>query len=516
MRTITRTLSNPRTIIVSRGSLGFSAYQVAVQHGFTGTEAEWLLSLQAGGAIAAHEAAADPHPQYTTPAEAAAAAPVQSVAGRAGDVVLSYADISGTVPSAALPPLAVNDTFIAASQAAMLALTAERGDLAVRTDNGRTYVLSTDNPGTLADWKEIIAPGQVVSVAGKSGVVTLVPADVGLSNVPNVDATNRANHTGTQASSTISVSTDKRLIGRDGGTAVAQEIQIGGGLSLTGGVLTASGNAQLDIYNGALLANNATATPTWTKPAGARLIDVLLIGGGGSGGSGRCGASANNRTGGSGGAAGGVVRIQLDAAAVAATVALSYGGRRTGGAGVDTAVDGNAGNSGIGSSFGAITAPAGSGGLGGIVGAGTVSGGAAVSNANLVGGSVTATSAGGSAHVNTPAGGSDTNGLFPTGGGGGGGLTNSNVSNTGAVGGAFVNSPVTMAGASGNGSAVGYIGGGGGGGTAGPNAGGAGGAGGSGGGYGSGGGGGGASVTGSLSGAGGLGGPGLIVILTHF
>jgi len=49
----------------------------------------------AGAAVAAHAAAADPHPSYTTAIEAAAAAPVQSVAGRTGAVVLGVADVSG-------------------------------------------------------------------------------------------------------------------------------------------------------------------------------------------------------------------------------------------------------------------------------------------------------------------------------------------------------------------------------------------------------------------------------------
>jgi hypothetical protein len=47
----------------------------------------------AAAAVTAHEAAADPHPQYTTAAEAAAAAPVQSVAGRTGTVTLAKSDV---------------------------------------------------------------------------------------------------------------------------------------------------------------------------------------------------------------------------------------------------------------------------------------------------------------------------------------------------------------------------------------------------------------------------------------
>lgn len=50
-------------------------------------------SYEAAGAVAAHEAASDPHPQYTTTAEASAAAPVQSVAGKTGAVSLVKGDV---------------------------------------------------------------------------------------------------------------------------------------------------------------------------------------------------------------------------------------------------------------------------------------------------------------------------------------------------------------------------------------------------------------------------------------
>ena len=52
--------------------------------------------------LAAHTGAADPHPQYATPAEAAAAAPVQSVAGQIGAVVLLKSDVGlGSVDNTA-------------------------------------------------------------------------------------------------------------------------------------------------------------------------------------------------------------------------------------------------------------------------------------------------------------------------------------------------------------------------------------------------------------------------------
>lgn len=103
----------------------------------------------------------------------------------AGNKTFSFAEITGTLGTAQLPPLAINEVFTAANQTAMLALTAQRGDMAIRTDIGETYVLSTDSPATLADWKMITSPGNVTSVAGRQGAVVLTKSDVGLSNVDN-------------------------------------------------------------------------------------------------------------------------------------------------------------------------------------------------------------------------------------------------------------------------------------------------------------------------------------------
>jgi hypothetical protein len=88
-------------------------------------------------------------------------------------------DAAGLVPTVHIPPLAINDTFVVADQASMLALTAQRGDMAIRTDTGRTYVLSAEPASTLANWKEVLAAGQVTSVNGQTGVVNLTAADVG-------------------------------------------------------------------------------------------------------------------------------------------------------------------------------------------------------------------------------------------------------------------------------------------------------------------------------------------------
>lgn len=93
--------------------------------------------------------------------------------------------VGGLVPTSQIPAIAITEVFTVVSQAAMLALTAQRGDVAVRTDVAKTFILSTDSPSTLADWKEIPAIGAVVSVNGQQGVVVLAKADVGLGSVSN-------------------------------------------------------------------------------------------------------------------------------------------------------------------------------------------------------------------------------------------------------------------------------------------------------------------------------------------
>lgn len=108
-----------------------------------------------------------------------------------GDKTFAFSEITGQLATSQLPPLAINDTFPVASQAAMLALTAQRGDVALRSDLNKSFILSTDNPATLADWLEILGTGGVTSVAGRQGVVVLTKSDVGLANVDNTSDVNK-------------------------------------------------------------------------------------------------------------------------------------------------------------------------------------------------------------------------------------------------------------------------------------------------------------------------------------
>ena len=62
----------------------------------------------------------------------------------------------------------------------MLALDAQKGDVCIRTDESKTYILADAPASTLANWKEIVSPADAVtSVNGKTGVVVLTYSDVG-------------------------------------------------------------------------------------------------------------------------------------------------------------------------------------------------------------------------------------------------------------------------------------------------------------------------------------------------
>ena len=145
----------------------------------------------AAAAIAAHVATSDPHPNYTTTAEASAAAPVQSVAGKTGAITLVKADVGlGNVDNTS----DANKPVSAATQTA----------LNTKVDKVAGKGLSTEDYTTAEKTKlaGVAAGAQVntvISVAGKTGAVTLAKTDVGLANVDNTSDANKPVSTATQA-----------------------------------------------------------------------------------------------------------------------------------------------------------------------------------------------------------------------------------------------------------------------------------------------------------------------------
>lgn len=143
---------------------------------------------------------------------------------------------NGKIPELQIPAIAITDTFVVESEAEMLALDAQVGDVAIRNDESQSYILQGTDPSDLADWQELKTPtGGVASVNGQTGTVVLTTDDIDDTSTINkfvtgaektkldgiaVGATanqtdayllSRSNHTGTQTLATIS----------DAGTAAA-------------------------------------------------------------------------------------------------------------------------------------------------------------------------------------------------------------------------------------------------------------------------------------------------------
>ena len=87
---------------------------------------------------------------------------------------LAELDGSGLVPTHHLPALAITTTQVVNSQANMLALTAQIGDVAVRTDVNKSFILTASPASTLGNWQELLTPTDaVLSVDGSTGAISL-------------------------------------------------------------------------------------------------------------------------------------------------------------------------------------------------------------------------------------------------------------------------------------------------------------------------------------------------------
>jgi hypothetical protein len=151
-----------------------------------------------------------------------------SEAGTAG----GYAtlDANGKLNSSQVPAIAIVDTFVVADQAAMLALsTADVGDVAVRTDVRKSFILKTAGASTLANWQELLTPTDVVtSVAGRTGAVTLTMTDISGTLPVTKGGTGVTTSTGTGS---VVLSTNPTFAG----TASFASLQASGGITISNG-----------------------------------------------------------------------------------------------------------------------------------------------------------------------------------------------------------------------------------------------------------------------------------------
>ena len=186
-----------------------------------------------------------------------------------------------------------------------------------------------------------------------------------------------------------------------------------------------------------------TSNGTWTKPAGCKFVEVLVIGAGGGGGGGSV-HTVDSAQGGAGGAGGGISIAKFAASILGATETVTTGVGGAGGAGAISTVStpGTGGSAGTASSFGTfLTAGFGTGGTGGTGSGGT-------GGIGGIGLTYTGTT-GGIGGIGTGPGSVGTASTISTTGGGGGGASNSTLTKSAGGAGGAITPYLTRAGGAG-------------------------------------------------------------------
>jgi hypothetical protein len=83
----------------------------------------------------------------------------------------------GVLVTSQLPAISITSIDVVADQTARLNLTAEEGDVAVQTDTGEAYILSTNDPTVDSNWVEI-----TIDVLSQIAGQQITPAQVGTSS----------------------------------------------------------------------------------------------------------------------------------------------------------------------------------------------------------------------------------------------------------------------------------------------------------------------------------------------
>ena len=121
---------------------------------------------------------ADDTPELT-PAKItdAGTAAARNVGSKAGDLLELGA--GGKIDKKYLPPIAITEPFAVASEEEMLALNCQKGDVAIRSDESKSYILKTAPASKLENWLELQTPDcKINSVNGQIGTVVLTTADI--------------------------------------------------------------------------------------------------------------------------------------------------------------------------------------------------------------------------------------------------------------------------------------------------------------------------------------------------
>lgn len=103
-------------------------------------------------------------------------AAAKNVGTAAGNVVVVASD--GKIDGSLMPALAITEPHVVANQAEMLSLNAQTGDVAIRTDEGKNYILRQSPATVLDNWTQLAMPdSMVLTVNGKNGPIVVLGTD---------------------------------------------------------------------------------------------------------------------------------------------------------------------------------------------------------------------------------------------------------------------------------------------------------------------------------------------------
>ena len=122
----------------------------------------------------------------------------------------------GKIDGSLMPSIAVIDTFPVPNEASMLGLQCERGDIAIREDLGKTFILTQMPPSVLSNWRELTSTN-VTSVNGKTGAITGLAASGANNDITSLNALSGPLRLGGDAAGDYDAVTLKQLRAASGG-----------------------------------------------------------------------------------------------------------------------------------------------------------------------------------------------------------------------------------------------------------------------------------------------------------
>lgn len=222
--------------------------------------------------------------------EWATALPSEVIASASAGVANGVAtlDGSGKVPSTQLPAISITSTYVVDSASAMTALVAQEGDVAVRTDLNKTYILAGAAASVLGNWQELLTPTDtVLSVDSMTGNVDLSSKYLTQSSASTTYAAKASpTFTGTPAAPTAAVGTNTTQLATTAfvNAEIANDAVLDSTFTTKGDIIAASAaNTPVRVgvgTDGFLLTADSTQTAgvKWAAAPDSGFNPMLLMG----------------------------------------------------------------------------------------------------------------------------------------------------------------------------------------------------------------------------------------------